>query len=234
MLTLKNVSAGYGLVKVLWDVSLDIGEREIVCLIGSNGAGKTTLLRTISGILPAWSGSIDFNGKNIRAIPNYEVVVCGIAHIPEGRHLFPTMTVRDNMLIGAYRQRDKAALRDDLERAYSLFPILADRRNQTASTLSGGEQQMCAIARGLMSRPKLLLIDELSLGLAPRIVDELARTLREIRALGISIALVEQDVSIALDLAERGFLLDSGRISLSAGSAELAEHPMVKLAYIGG
>jgi branched-chain amino acid transport system ATP-binding protein len=233
MLHLAKVAAGYGLVQVLWDVSLEIGEREIVCLIGSNGSGKTTLLRAISGTVSAWSGSIAFNGTDMRALPNYDVVTFGIAHIPEGRQLFPTMSVRDNLLIGAYRQHDKAAVRADLERVYALFPILAERRSQIASTLSGGEQQMCAIGRGLMSRPKLLLIDELSLGLAPRIVDDLARVLREIRALGISILLVEQDVSIALDLAERGFLLDAGRISLSASSRELAEHPMVKLAYIG-
>jgi branched-chain amino acid transport system ATP-binding protein len=169
----------------------------------------------------------------MRALPNYDIVTLGIAHIPEGRHLFPTMTVRDNLLIGAYRQRDKTTVRADLERVYELFPILAERSGQIASSLSGGEQQMCAIGRGLMSRPKLLLIDELSLGLAPRIVDDLANALREIHALGISVLLVEQDVSIALDLAERGFLLDGGRISLSAGTKELAQHPMVKLAYIG-
>jgi branched-chain amino acid transport system ATP-binding protein len=233
MLRLTKVAAGYGLVQVLWDISMEIGDREIVCLIGSNGVGKTTLLRTISGLVSAWSGSIEFNGTDIRALPNYDIVTFGIAHIPEGRHLFPTMTVRDNLLIGAYRQHDSSALRTDLERVYDLFPILAERSSQIASTLSGGEQQMCAIARGLMSRPKLLLIDELSLGLAPRIVDDLAEVLREIRTLGISILLVEQDVSIALDLAERGFLLDTGRIALSASSKELAQHPTVKLAYIG-
>jgi branched-chain amino acid transport system ATP-binding protein len=233
MLRLTNIAAGYGLVQVLWDISMEVGDSEIVCLIGSNGAGKTTLLRAVSGIVSVWSGSMEFNGTDMRALPNYDIVTLGVAHIPEGRHLFPTMTVRDNLLIGAYRQQDKAAVGADLERVYGLFPILAERRDQVASSLSGGEQQMCAIGRGLMSRPKLLLIDELSLGLAPRIVDELATVLREIRALGISILLVEQDVSIALDLAERGFLLDAGRIALSASSKELAEHPMVKLAYIG-
>ena len=233
MLTLKNISAGYGPVQVLWDVTLNIGEREIVCLIGSNGAGKTTLLRTISGIVRAWSGSIDFNGTEILALPGHDVVTAGIAQVPEGRHLFPTMSVRDNLLLGAYRQRDKAVLHADMERIFELFPILAERSKQLAGTLSGGEQQMCAIGRGLMSRPKLLLIDELSLGLAPRIVDDLAVKLREIRDLGISILLVEQDVLIALDLAEHGFLLDAGRISLAAKSAELAEHPLVRVAYIG-
>jgi branched-chain amino acid transport system ATP-binding protein len=233
MLKLDKVASGYGPVQVLWEVSLDVGESEIVCLIGSNGAGKTTLLRTISGILPAWSGSIEFNGQDMRALPDYDVVTRGISHVPEGRRLFKTMTVRDNLLMGAYRQRGGAALRDDLERVYTLFPRLNERRDQAAGTLSGGEQQMCAIGRGLMSRPQLLLIDELSLGLAPRVVDTLLETLQEIRHLGISILLVEQDVAIALDLASRGFLLDAGRISLAASSAELAEHPMVKVAYMG-
>jgi branched-chain amino acid transport system ATP-binding protein len=234
MLKLDKVASGYGPVQVLWEVSLDVGEREIVCLIGSNGAGKTTLLRTISGVLPAWSGSIEFNGQDIRALPGYDVVTRGISHVPEGRRLFRTMTVRDNLLMGAYRQRDAATLREDLERVYTLFPRLKERRDQPAGTLSGGEQQMCAIGRGLMSRPQLLLIDELSLGLAPRVVDTLLETLEQIRALGISILLVEQDVAIALDLASRGFLLDAGRISLAAPSADLAEHPMVKVAYMGG
>jgi len=153
--------------------------------------------------------------------------------VPEGRRLFKTMTVRDNLLMGAYRQRRGNDVRADLERVYSLFPRLRERRDQPAGTLSGGEQQMCAIGRGLMSRPKLLLIDELSLGLAPRVVDDLLGTLQEIRSLGISILLVEQDVAIALELASRGFLMDAGRISLAASSTDLAEHPMVKVAYMG-
>jgi branched-chain amino acid transport system ATP-binding protein len=233
MLRLDGVASGYPPVQVLWDVSLEVGEREIVCLIGSNGAGKTTLLRAISGILRAWSGKIEFNGENLRELPAYDVVTRGIAHVPEGRRLFRTMSVRDNLLMGAYRLRDTNA-RADLERVFQLFPILAERSGQAAGTLSGGEQQMCAIGRALMSKPKLLLIDELSLGLAPRVVDMLAKTLVQIRDLGISILLVEQDVTVAFELAGRGFLLDAGKIAVAASTAELAEHPQVKLAYLGG
>jgi branched-chain amino acid transport system ATP-binding protein len=233
MLLLHNLSSGYGSVQVLWDVSLEVGEREIVCLIGSNGAGKTTLLRTISGLLTAWQGSIDFDGKSLQRLPPHEIVTHGISHVPEGRRLFRTMTVRENLLMGAYRTRDRSAQREDLDRAYTLFPILAERRNQACGTLSGGEQQMCAIARGLMSRPKLLLIDELSLGLAPRIVTMLAQTLSQIRDFGVSILLVEQDVAVALDLASRGFLLDAGHVSLAGVTAELADNPMIKQAYLG-
>jgi branched-chain amino acid transport system ATP-binding protein len=181
VLSLRNVSSGYGPIQVLWDVSLDVGESEIVCLIGSNGAGKTTLMRTISGIVPAWNGSIQFKGEELRAVRSHQVVTRGIAHVPEGRRLFRTMTVRENLLMGAYRQKNAVTQRTDLDRVYTMFPRLAERRDQAAGTLSGGEQQMVAIGRGLMSDPKLILIDELSLGLAPRIVDELAATLQKIR-----------------------------------------------------
>jgi len=233
MLRVRNLAAGYGSVQVLWDVSLDIGDSEIVCLIGSNGAGKTTLLRAISGLVSARGGTIEFDGCALQRLPAHEVVAHGISHVPEGRRLFRTMTVRENLLMGAYRNRDRAAQREDIDRAYALFPVLAERRNQACGTLSGGEQQMCALARGLMSRPKLLLIDELSLGLAPRLVEVLAQTLRQIRTLGISILLVEQDVTVALELASRGFLLDSGRLSLAGDAAALANHPQVRQAYLG-
>jgi branched-chain amino acid transport system ATP-binding protein len=233
MLRIQNLAAGYGSVQVLWNVSMEIGESEIVCLIGSNGAGKTTLLRTISGLIAAWQGAIEFEGLALERLPAHEIVAHGISHVPEGRRLFSTMTVRENLLMGAYCNRDRTAQREDLERAYALFPVLAERRNQPCGTLSGGEQQMCAIARGLMSRPKLLLIDELSLGLAPRIVEILGQTLRQIRDLGIAILLVEQDVAVALEVASRGFLLDSGYVSISADSAQLADHPKIKQAYLG-
>jgi branched-chain amino acid transport system ATP-binding protein len=233
MLRLSGVASGYPPIQVLWNLSLDVGEGEIVCLIGSNGAGKTTLLRTISGIVPAWSGAIEFNGENIRNLPAYDVITRGIAHVPEGRRLFHTMSVRDNLLMGAYRTGDRSA-RTELDRVFELFPILAERSQQAAGTLSGGEQQMCAIGRALMSKPKLLLIDELSLGLAPRVVDMLAETLGRICGLGIAILLVEQDVTVAFGLAGRGFLLDAGKIAIAASTAELAKHPQVKLAYLGG
>jgi branched-chain amino acid transport system ATP-binding protein len=234
MLRVEGLMSGYGQVQVLWGVSFEVRTREIVCLIGSNGAGKTTLLRTISGIVPAWSGQVDFHGENLARIPAHDVVTRGIAHVPEGRRLFRTMSVRDNLLMGAYRSKDRATQRADLDRVYALFPILAERRTQAAGTLSGGEQQMCAIGRGLMSEPKLLLIDELSLGLAPRVVDTLAKTMAQIRELGISVLLVEQDVTVAFDLADRGLLLDAGKISVAASTADLAEHPQVRVAYMGG
>jgi branched-chain amino acid transport system ATP-binding protein len=234
MLRVDGLMSGYGQVQVLWGVSFEVKTREIVCLIGSNGAGKTTLLRTISGIVPAWSGQVDFHGENLARIPAHDVVTRGIAHVPEGRRLFRTMSVRDNLLMGAYRSKDRACQRADLDRVYALFPILAERRSQAAGTLSGGEQQMCAIGRGLMSEPKLLLIDELSLGLAPRVVDTLATTMAQIRELGISVLLVEQDVTVAFELADRGLLLDGGKISVAASTADLAEHPQVRVAYMGG
>jgi branched-chain amino acid transport system ATP-binding protein len=233
MLRLTNVSAGYGQIQVVRDVSLDVGEQEIVCLIGSNGAGKTTLLRAISGIAPFCVGTIEFDGEDLSNLPGHEVVTRRIAHVPEGRRLFKTMSIRDNLLMGAFRRRSASEIKHNLERVYQLFPRLAERRDQAAGTLSGGEQQMCAIGRGLMSEPKLILIDELSLGLAPQVVDNLAKTLLQIRDLGISILLVEQDVEIAFELASRGFLLDSGQITLVGTTAELAENPQIKLAYIG-
>jgi branched-chain amino acid transport system ATP-binding protein len=232
MLAVDGVSAGYGAVQVLWDVSLEVGENEIVCLIGSNGAGKTTLLRSISGIVRSRLGTIIFDGTDLRGMPAHDVVTRGVAHVPEGRRLFKTMSVRDNLLMGAYRVQGTAANKE-LERVYSLFPILSERRSQDAGTMSGGEQQMCAIGRALMSNPKLLLIDELSLGLAPRVVDMLADTLVQIRNLGISILLVEQDVTVAFELSTRGYLLDMGRIAVDALTTELAEHPQVKSAYLG-
>jgi branched-chain amino acid transport system ATP-binding protein len=234
MLQVSGLASGYGLVQVLWDVSLDVGDREICCLIGSNGAGKTTLLRTITGTVPARSGSIAFDGEDLTRRAAHDIVVAGVALVPEGRRLFATMSVRENLLMGAYRQRDPARVARELDGVFALFPVLAERRGQAAGTLSGGEQQMCAIGRGLMSAPRLLLIDELSLGLAPRIVDLLAERLARIREeLGIAILLVEQDVDAALRLADRGFLLDSGRITVSGPSAELMNDPRVVQAYVG-
>ncbi len=233
MLELKNISSGYGQVQVLWNVSLDVRSPEIVCIIGSNGAGKTTLLRTISGVIPVWSGSITFDGFDLVKTPSHDVVTRGIAHVPEGRRLFRTMSVKDNLLMGAYRRDDSAEVQAELERIYGMFPVLAERRNQIAGTLSGGEQQMCAIGRAMMSRPKLLLIDELSLGLAPRVVETLAQALSRIRDLGISILLVEQDVITAFELATRGFVLDNGKVTISAPTTELLDHPMVRQAYMG-
>jgi branched-chain amino acid transport system ATP-binding protein len=230
-LTVDALEAGYGDVQVLWDVSLAMRRPGIACLIGSNGAGKTTLLRTLSGLLPVRAGSVCFLDEPVTGMRPDQLLARGIAHVPEGRRLFASMNVQDNLLMGAYANRSAAAR--GLERAFGLFPRLKERRRQDAATLSGGEQQMCAIARGLMSEPKLLLIDELSLGLAPRVVEELAAALAGIAGAGTGILLVEQDVAVALDLAAEGFVLDRGRIVLAGDSAELASDARVREAYLG-
>ena len=231
LLAIDGLQGGYGPIQVLWDVSLRMAEPGIACLIGSNGAGKTTLLRTLSGQLPARGGHVAFDGATLDGLRPDQVLQAGIAHVPEGRRLFAGMSVEDNLLLGAYTARPAAAR--GLDRAYALFPRLRERRRQDAATLSGGEQQMCAIARGLMSEPRLLMIDELSLGLAPRLVDELVATLAEIPATGTSLLVVEQDVATALDLAREGFVLDRGRIVLSGSSAALAGDQRVREAYLG-
>jgi branched-chain amino acid transport system ATP-binding protein len=230
-LEIEALQAGYGEVQVLWNVDLRLARPGIACLVGSNGAGKTTLLRTLSGLLPVRGGAIRFAGEAIGGLRPDQILARGIAHVPEGRRLFASMSVEDNLLMGAFLRRDLA--RRGLDRAYALFPRLRERRQQDASTLSGGEQQMCAIARGLMSDPKLLLIDELSLGLAPRVVAELSTTLTEVAAGGTGILLVEQDVATALDLAEEGFVLDGGRITLSGAASALAQDARVRDAYLG-
>ena len=230
-LEIDGLQAGYGAVQVLWDVTLRLAEPGIACLVGSNGAGKTTLLRTLSGQLALRAGEVRFQGVAIGGLRPDQMLEAGIAHVPEGRRLFTGLSVEDNLLLGAYTARAGAAR--GLERAYALFPRLRERRRQDATTLSGGEQQMCAIARGLMSEPKLLLIDELSLGLAPRLVDELAATLVGVPAMGTSLLVVEQDVAIALDMAREGFVLDRGRIVLSGLSGDLAGDQRVREAYLG-
>jgi branched-chain amino acid transport system ATP-binding protein len=233
LLSISGVSSGYGHVRVLYEVELRVGQGEIVCLIGSNGAGKTTLLRTISGVVPITGGGITFLDEPIAALPPQDVVGRGIAHVPEGRRLFAGMTVRENLLMGAYTRRDRARVADDLDFVLATFPRLAERLSQDASTLSGGEQQMCAIGRGIMARPTLLMIDELSLGLSPKLVDELGQALLAINRTGLSILLVEQDVATALRLARHGFVLDTGRIVLSGPTDTLATNRMVQEAYLG-
>ena len=231
LLDITGLGAGYGAVQVLWDLSLTMPEPGIACLVGSNGAGKTTLLRTISGLVRPSGGSIRFDGAEIAGASPDAILDGGIAHVPEGRRLFASMSVEDNLMMGAYRRRPLA--RRGLERAYALFPRLKERRRQDASTLSGGEQQMCAVARGLMSEPRLLLIDELSLGLAPRVVEELTATLAGVARGGTSILVVEQDVATALELAEAGFVMDRGRVILSGPSPALMADPRVREAYLG-
>jgi branched-chain amino acid transport system ATP-binding protein len=233
LLEIEGLSAGYGDVRVLWDISLDVEAGEITCIVGSNGAGKSTLLRTISGLVPATSGRIRFAGEDITGLDPDAILARGIAHVPEGRRLFRGLNVRDNLLLGAYLRRDDAEVRSDLDYVYSLFPILRERHKQDANTLSGGEQQMCAIGRGIMSRPKLLMIDELSLGLAPRLVERLGEALVEINRTGITILLVEQDVMTAFEIARHGLIIETGRVSLRGTTAMLADDPGIRQAYLG-
>jgi branched-chain amino acid transport system ATP-binding protein len=234
LLKTSGVSAGYGDVQVLHDVDITVKAGEIVCLIGSNGAGKTTLLRTLSGMAKAVAGDITFADQSLLGLSPQEIVRRGVAHVPEGRRLFAGMTVRENLLMGAYMRNDgRAIINNDLDFVLKTFPRLAERLNQDASTLSGGEQQMCAIGRGIMANPLLLLIDELSLGLSPKLVGELGKALVEINKAGLSILLVEQDVATALRLATTGFVLDTGRIVLSGLTVDLAVNPSVRQAYLG-
>jgi len=234
LLELTNVTGGYGDIQVLWGVDAAINAGEIVCLIGSNGAGKSTLLRCISAV-GVWSrGRITFAGEDVNGRAARDIVEAGIVHVPEGRRLFRGMSVRDNLLMGAYARHDGAqAIARDLDLVYGIFPRLAERARQDASTLSGGEQQMCAIGRGILASPKLLMIDELSLGLAPRLVEELGEALVKINRTGVSILLVEQDVITALELATHGFVLDGGRVVLSGPTQELMANRLITDAYLG-
>jgi branched-chain amino acid transport system ATP-binding protein len=234
LLKVSAMSAGYGDVEVLHKVDLTVQAGEIVCLIGSNGAGKTTLLRSLSGMVRATTGAITFAERSIQGLSAQEIVRSGIAHVPEGRRLFAGMTVRENLLMGSYLRNDgRAIINRDMDFVLATFPKLAERLNQDASTMSGGEQQMCAIGRGIMANPTLLMIDELSLGLSPKLVGELGKALIEVNKAGLSILLVEQDVATALRLASRGFVLDTGRMVLSGPTAELATNAMVREAYLG-
>ena len=233
MLRVENVSAGYGSLQVLWDVSLEVKEGEVVTIIGSNGAGKTTVANVIAGLLKPLSGSVFFDGEEITALPANERVRLGIALVPEGREVFPKMTVLDNLLLGAYTVRDKREIEERLARVYDIFPKLKEREKQLAGTLSGGEQQMLAIARGLMANPKLLILDEPSLGLAPIVVIKVFEIIERLNREGVTILLSAQNVYRALEIASRAYVLESGRITLSGKGRELLENPYVKEAYLG-
>jgi branched-chain amino acid transport system ATP-binding protein len=233
LLSVAGIQAGYGDVQVLWGVDLDVAQGEICCVVGSNGAGKSTLLRTISGLVAARAGTIAIAGSDFTNAGPAAVLRAGVAHVPEGRRLFSAMSVEDNLRMGAFLRNDEPEIKRDLGRAYELFPILGQRRRQDAGTLSGGEQQMCAIGRGIMARPTLLMIDELSLGLAPKAIEALTEALVRIRREGVSILLVEQDVLAALELADRGFVIDRGRVVLSGPSTVIAKDPRVREAYLG-
>ena len=233
LLRIEALRSGYGDVQVLWGVDLAVSAGEIACIVGSNGAGKTTLLRTISGLVKPTAGSIRFAAEAIEKADAEQVLRRGIAHVPEGRRLFKGLSVRDNLLLGAYLRRDRGGIASDLERVFAIFPILAERRSQDATTLSGGEQQMCAVGRGIMSRPRLLMLDELSLGLAPQAVERIAEALIEINKAGITILLVEQDVTTAFELAQHGFVIELGRVAVSGETRMLAQDERIREAYLG-
>jgi len=236
LLEVQDLSTGYGDSQVLWDISLAIRPGDLVALVGANGAGKTTLLAALSRLLPVWSGHIRFSGQEITRMSAERVVRLGMAHVPQGRRLFTGLSVEENLRLGAYsrRQGSSAGITQDLQRIYTFLPRLRERRRQIAGSLSGGEQQMCAIARALMTRPQLLMIDELSLGLAPNVVDDILTTLDTIhREERLGILLVEQDVQIALERAERGYVIENGRIVLSGEGRELLKSEKVRAAYLG-
>ena len=227
------MDVAYGEVQVLWGVSLDVFAGEIVALVGANGAGKSTLLSTVSGLLSPRSGAIEFAGHPIAGAPTQRMVELGIAHVPEGRRLFPAMSVRDQLLLGAFRRNDRQAVERDLQRVVEIFPRVKERLHNLAGHLSGGEQQMVAIARGVMARPKLLMIDELSLGLAPVVIEALMETIGRLNAEGMTILIVEQDVQAALERATRGYVLETGHIVLQGSAETLLRDERVRQAYLG-
>jgi len=235
VLKVNNLQVFYGTIQAIHGISFDVNEGEIVTLIGANGAGKTTTLRAISGLLrPAKNSSIEFLGKKIDSLDADKIVHMGLCHVPEGRRIFSTLTVLDNLLMGAYIRKDKKEIEKDLDSVFSKFPRLKERLRQTAGTLSGGEQQMLAIGRALMSKPKLLMMDEPSMGLAPLLVKEIFNIIKEINSAGTTILLVEQNASMALSIANRAYVLETGKIVLSGDAKELAASEQVRKAYLGG
>jgi branched-chain amino acid transport system ATP-binding protein len=234
MLEIEGLDCRYGKVRAVRDLTLEVREGELVTLIGANGAGKTTTLKAISGILPPVAGRIAFDGEDITRASARAILAKGIAHCPEGRHVFPYMSVQENLDMGCYLRRDPGGIAQDLRKVFERFPVLEERRRQMAGTLSGGEQQMLAIGRALMSRPRLMLFDEPSLGLAPNLVETTFEIIAEIRAQGVTVLMVEQNAYAALELCDRSYLLESGEVTLTGSGAELLDNPHVKEAYLGG
>jgi branched-chain amino acid transport system ATP-binding protein len=232
-LKIENLNVSYGKLHVLWDISIEVKNKEIVALIGSNGAGKTTLLKTISGLVKPLSGVIEFNDENVVGRPPYDICRKGIIHVPEGGGLFPRMTVLENLEVGAFLSDSRRVLYESLDRVYKLFPVLKERQQQRVETLSGGERQMLAIARGLMARPKLLMIDEPTMGLAPKVALEVYDAIKELNKDGVTILLVSQEVHKALELADRAYVLEAGRILDSGPCKELVKNTKIKEAYLG-
>jgi branched-chain amino acid transport system ATP-binding protein len=233
LLKINKIDVFYGTFQALWDVSLVVKPGEIVALIGSNASGKSTLINAISGVMHPAKGTIEFEGQDISTLNPFQIVTLGICQVPEGRRVFPEMRVLDNLILGSYNRRARSKKEQNLEVVYKLFPVLKERKNQLAKTLSGGEQQMLALGRGLMSEPKLMLFDEISLGLAPIVINELYKALREIRARGITVLLVEQNVRRSLEEADRAYIMKTGRIILSGKATELQEEEEIKKAYFG-
>ncbi len=233
LLSVNELEAYYGRIRALRGVSLKVPEGGIVALLGANGAGKTTTLRVVSGLMRPARGTVEFDGRRVDRVSAEQLVRLGIAHVPEGRQIFPDLTVRENLRLGAYTRQDGSAIAEDLQRVYQHFPILEQRSGQLAGTLSGGEQQMLAIGRALMAKPRLLLMDEPSLGLAPRLVKEIFRIIEEIRASGTTVLLVEQNVHMALTVADYGYVLESGRVALADTSAALRQREEVQRSYLG-
>lgn len=234
LLSVENVRAGYGRMEVLHGVTLSLDEGEIVTLIGANGAGKSTTLKVICGLVRPWSGLVRIREKEITRASTPEIVRLGVAQVPEGRKLFAELTVRENLEMGAYLRRDRAEIRRDMEYVFELFPILRDRMNQRAGSLSGGEQQMCAIGRALMARPRVLLLDEPSLGLAPILVAQIFEMIRRLHKAGAAILLVEQNAKMALEIAHRGYVMETGKILMEGDAKSLLNDPRVRSAYLGG
>ena len=233
LLKVSKINTFYGGIQALWDVSLEVKSKEIVALIGANGSGKSTLLDTISGLIRPAQGSVEFDGRTITTLNPYQIVTLGISQVPEGRRVFPDLSVLDNLILGSYNRTARSRKEQNLKTVYELFPILEERRDQLAKTLSGGEQQMLALGRGLMSNPKLMLLDEMSLGLAPIVINNVYKALRKIRERGITILLVEQNVRRSLDEADRAYIMEAGRVVLSGDAADLRKEKEVKKAYFG-
>jgi branched-chain amino acid transport system ATP-binding protein len=234
VLSLRDVRVFYGAIQAVKGISIDVRERELVTIVGANGAGKTTTLRTISGIYRPRSGSMTFEGKDLAALPSHEIVALGISQAPEGRQIFGSLSVRDNLMLGATRRSDRDEVSRDMEYVFSLFPVLQERLTQSGGTLSGGEQQMLAIGRALMARPRLLLLDEPSLGLAPMLVNRIFAVISRLKETGVTILLVEQNARKALEIADRAYVMETGRVILEGPARELARNPEIEKAYLGG
>ena len=234
MLRVENLAVNYGMINAVRGVNFEVNQGEIVSLIGANGAGKSTILRTVSGLIKPASGTLTYEGQNITKTNAQKIVQLGISHVPEGRHVFKGLSVRENLEMGAFLRKDRANIEEDIQAVYDRFPVLGERQKQDASTLSGGEQQMLAMGRALMSKPKLLLLDEPSMGLAPLFIQEIFNIIQQIQAQGTTVLLIEQNAKMALSIASRGYVLETGKIVLSGTGQELLESDAVQKAYLGG